>query len=473
MNNIISQNKIENKNITNISSNFIYNDSALNNSGIKFRRNLGQKRMQYRNYKKYVIDSVPIEFISYSKSKTKKNNSKKRNLDEKNDINNITSNNFTGNITIEEYYTIPSSPSVNIDLRESNNGQNNSSNLTQLSISEAESDDAKMEGSLINSTINSKINKEGILESIQEIIYSSMVSKDLENDENDEDTNNLYNEIYGKDKNNQISFKEAKEMDKIQNENNQNKMKIPLININTTTVHTINIFDYFIDEKINNKLYNYFDNFTYEIYNRNDNESDEIDSNMTNEENKENGLRRLEEEISYYGKKKLVYCKQLYKYNILGIRMEKQSIIETNPATGITSAYFIKIFGNKNEKITISDHYTNDHIITDRTNQLGYNLILLLYQTILKLEDKNNLYTNKIKEIEMNISQTMNDYDYSNVFRDSLDDLYKKVQNFSSVFFIELISLINKAYDDYNMILKDAIDGKYIITNKIRNRMHL
>jgi hypothetical protein len=192
---------------------------------------------------------------------------------------------------------------------------------------------------------------------------------------------------------------------------------------------------------------------------------------MSYEKDKESGLRRLEEDVSYYGKKKVVYCKQLYKYNILGIRMEKQSITEINPATGITSTYFIKILGNKNTKISVSDHYTNIHIITDRTNQLGYNLILLLYQTSQKLVEKNNLYTNKIKDMEMNISQMMNDYDYdySNLFRDSLDNLYKNVQNFSGEFFIELISLINDAYDNYTIILNNIIDGKYIITNKIRN----
>jgi hypothetical protein len=73
--------------------------------------------------------------------------------------------------------------------------------------------------------------------------------------------------------------------------------------------------------------------------------------------------------------------------------------------------------------------------------------------------------------MEMNISQMMNDYDYdySNLFRDSLDNLYKNVQNFSGEFFIELISLINDAYDNYTIILNNIIDGKYIITNKIRN----
>jgi hypothetical protein len=255
-NDIISQNNFETKNQTNISSNSIYNNSDLYISGIKVRRNLEQKR-KYKNYKRYIIDSVPFEFISFSKSESGMNDySTRRSLEDLNNENDTTSVNYTGNITIEEYYTIPSSPSVKIDLREANQEKKGDSSLTQFSISEGESDDAKMEGSNINTTINSKVNKEGILESVQEIIYSSMISKDLENDEDDEDTNNLYNEIYGADKNNQISFKEAKEMDKNnKNDNSKPKIKIPLINMNTTTVHRINILDYSPDENINNKLF--------------------------------------------------------------------------------------------------------------------------------------------------------------------------------------------------------------------------
>ena len=70
-------------------------------------------------------------------------------------------------------------------------------------------------------------------------------------------------------------------------------------------------------------MYEYFDNFKYELYNIID------DSNKYNESSNEtekvkNLTRNLEEEddISYYGIKKITYVKSLYKYNLIGIKMD-------------------------------------------------------------------------------------------------------------------------------------------------------
>ena len=70
--------------------------------------------------------------------------------------------------------------------------------------------------------------------------------------------------------------------------------------------------------------------------------------------------------------KKITKVKQLYKYNIIGIKIEKQLFIENDPSTGIVSIYSISIFGNKNTKVKAGETYSNLHIIIEKKNQMGY-----------------------------------------------------------------------------------------------------
>ena len=130
--------------------------------------------------------------------------------------------------------------------------------------------------------------------------------------------------------------------------NNQN-IDFGITSLNTINSHKINLSDYFINDEINKKLYDYFDNFTNDLYNENNNDKE---SNNLEEEKQinSNNNRRLEEENTYYGMKKITQVKQLYKYNLIGLRMEKQVFIENDPSTGTVSIYYITIFGNKIQK---------------------------------------------------------------------------------------------------------------------------
>ena len=74
----------------------------------------------------------------------------------------------------------------------------------------------------------------------------------------------------------------------------------------------------------------------------------------------------MEEINEYYGMKKTTYTKQIYKYNLIGLRMEKQILTEINPSNGIISSYAVIIFGNKNLKIKISEQRSNMHIMTEK-----------------------------------------------------------------------------------------------------------
>jgi hypothetical protein len=79
------------------------------------------------------------------------------------------------------------------------------------------------------------------------------------------------------------------------------------------------------------------------------------------------------------------------------------------------------------------------------------------------------MYADVIIEIEKNITELFyNEYDFSNLFVDSLNNMYMEVKNFNKKFFIELIELINKTYDNYTKILEDVTYEKYDIINKIK-----
>jgi hypothetical protein len=67
----------------------------------------------------------------------------------------------------------------------------------------------------------------------------------------------------------------------------------------------INRSDYIENETISIQLYEYFDNFTYKLFNM-DSDNDKSNENIFNENTQE---RNLQEEESYYGFKKITYMK--------------------------------------------------------------------------------------------------------------------------------------------------------------------
>jgi len=407
---------------------FSTNDSNTNSSNK--RRNLSKRKQ-----KKYKIqDNINVI---------------KRNLE--NNLNgtkeySYNETNYMGEVEIEEYLTIPDSESENFDLRQADNLNKNYSNLTQYSMNNIESDEVEMEGSVENTTIYTIINKEGILESVEQITLTKFESPNTDNFEdmsNNDDNNN------GK----QEGINDAQP---------KSNISFNIGSIFIIGTHIINCSTYFTDDSLNKLLYKYFDNFTYKLYVREEN-------NITEEEEK-NETRNLEENDEYYGMKKINHVKYLYKYNLIGLKMEKQIRTEIDPSTGIVNSYFIVTFGNKNLKMKLADQHSNMHIITERKNQMGYNLILLLQQTNIDLLNRTEKYLDTIIGIEKNITEIFEyNYDYSNLFKDSLNQMYEQVQNFTGEFFIKFIQLINEVYNDYIKMLEDIQNRKYNIINNICN----
>ena len=61
--------------------------------------------------------------------------------------------------------------------------------------------------------------------------------------------------------------------------------------------------------------------------------------------------------------KNILTVKEVYYYNLMGLKMKGNVFSEIQPSTGITRSYFELIFGSKHTKINIEDQRTNMHII--------------------------------------------------------------------------------------------------------------
>ena len=391
-------------------------------------------------------------------------NRKKRKLSDENSNNNtIKYSTETEDIEIEEYLKDPLSKSINLECREVNqinktiqaesNITNNYSNLTEFSTKTIENDKAKMEGATMNTTVYSFIDKQGFLESVIEESISIMKTL-KESEEEDEETQNLNSEVYNED--NEINMEDIKNPNESEYYKNNSFSNI---NITYISLNMINCTDYYTDDNINKKLYKYFDSFNYIKFNSseyNNETSFEFNSNNIN------NLRNLEEKNSYYGLKTFKYVKQLYKQNIIGIKMEGQIFTEITPSSGKTTSYFVLVFGKINSKIKLSDQYSNLNILLEKKNQLGYKLLSLLRKSNIDLEERNKKYLDVIFEFEKNITKLFLDtYDYSSIFGDSLNNMYHQLQNFSGEFFYELIRLINNVYDNFTIILNNVELNKY------------
>ena len=161
--------------------------------------------------------------------------------------------------------------------------------------------------------------------------------------------------------------------------------------------------------------------------------------------------------------------KPLYKQNLLGLKMETNIVSEITPSKGTMTSYFDVIFANINQRIKLSDQHSNMNIVLEKKNQMGFHLLKLLYKSNLDLQERNVKYAENIINLEKNMSQIFEEkYDYSFIFRESMNDMYQQIQNFTGEFFYELIRLINKVYDNYTQILNDVELEKYEAVNQIR-----
>ena len=82
------------------------------------------------------------------------------------------------------------------------------------------------------------------------------------------------------------------------------------------------------------------------------------------------------------------------------LKTDGLTFLETDLSTGITTNYYIMAFGNINSKINLSKKQTNTHIIIEKTNQMIFKLISLLYQSNKDLVERNKMYSDIIIDLE-------------------------------------------------------------------------
>ena len=84
--------------------------------------------------------------------------------------------------------------------------------------------------------------------------------------------------------------------------------------------------------------------------------------------------------------------------------MVGETFSETDSKTGLMNNYFVMNFGLINTKFNLGKKQSNLNIIIDRTNQMTFKFISLLYQSNKDLIDRNKNYGDIIIDLEKNTS---------------------------------------------------------------------
>ena len=386
------------------------------------------------------------------------------------------------NGTYEQYISSSSSSSSksnDVELRQIIKNENSSIedddfiNLTEYSLYDLKNEQINFEENYVKKIIYSKIDHSGNLYSIKEI-QSTVMNHDngFESEEDEGKLERIYNDE------NMISLEDAVSED----EENNNNLKFNLSNIIYESINNIELSENSNVEEINKQIFNYFDSFNYSLYNENNQtylrflqykekvlkENNWNKSDVKIEILTSKNSRNLDNENKFYGLSTSLYDKNLYKHNLLGLKLEGEANNEMGFSNGIASNYFIMKFGNINTKFTFDEKKTNMNIVVERINQMIFKLINLLNKSNNDLEKRNKIYSEIIIELEKNTSQLFEEtFDYSGLFKSNLRDMYNQVQNFTGVFFQELVELINRVHKNYTNILNNVKLNKYETLNQI------
>ena len=325
----------------------------------------------------------------------KKENSKRRleNINEiektNDDIDNIEENEDSN----KEDFTVTKSVSSenNIDLRECKNINDSLYNytyITQFSYQPLENDDMSLEDSELNTVIYSNINENGILYSIKEI-QTAILNQPDKNDEEElrQTEEKLRNEIYNS--NNELSLEEANF-----NNNINDNIIFNISKIKMESINDISLINEYNNDKLKRELFKYFDNFEYTIYNNKSIENQTRLRILKNKNETKNKNQKIYDKIvtknkilkkrkldnkEYYGMKNLIFSKDFFDYNLLGLALKGSAVCEMEPSSGVVTNYFDLGMSFFNKRFKLANQQTNLHIILEKMNKMTYGFISLLY----------------------------------------------------------------------------------------------
>ena len=321
---------------------------------------------------------------------------------------------------------IPNEADIDVNLRQLDKAEDNSSQITLLSLQNFQSDKGKLLGSLNNKTVHTNITNDGLVNSIQQVDNVELVNETKDTTRDDY----IYNDVYNEDS---LFKKEDFELEEIDDTENST---IGLTGMDLDSVNSINLLSSFMDD--NSTLYEYFSNIEYMEFNETVYEDYLLTEmgggilenlNATNytvmdievEEREEiktanesfTTLRHLES--SYYGQKKLSNIKYIYDKSLLGFSIQTYLEINSYPNNGQTKVKTIFNMGSLQYILDKLTSYSNNHILIKNTNCLGNDLIELIFAKISNktLSDK---FLNSLKSFSNDIYSIFVPQKYSNVF---------------------------------------------------------
>ena len=359
------------------------------------------------------------------------------------------------------------------------------SEIIDFDIERIQSAQAKLEGSNLQRIKNTFLDEKNMLTNIIESENFTISQPDNDSlSELTEEEKKLKSEIY--DDNNAMERDDEQKF-------MGNDVSFDLSDIITKNENKISLYKNINNKELTKKLFSFFEKFKYTKYNEENNEeekklrvlknikddfmeknkdfnSSQIEVSHTLLNNKNKIKRKLKSSNSYYGMKNFVQEKVLFKYNLIGLILEGIIVSKVDVSKGTTDNYFKLNIGFINLDVNFESIQTNLHIIIKNSHLMTYNLLGLLFNSNEDLITRNKIYSNIIINLEKNVSKLLeNYYDYSGLFRDSLDYLYDQVKNFSGDFFNELIDVIEMVYDNYTIILNKTENYEYDFIINIAN----
>ena len=366
----------------------------------------------------------------------------------------------------------------NNELTEGKKSSNNNTNLNFYSHTKVRNDYAEFKGSQQNTTINSIINENE--KALKEVHYSHQGR--LVNDTD-------FKEELDKDKMKSCSNENLIDCNDVANDSEENIINSQIKGMNYEIIEDIISTRNFIDnkKKVISKLEEIFKNYEnnseiiqieektspdkrllqhltdYALANKFEYKDVEIEIEKGNE------IRRMDEYSGYYGMKNMEYAKILFSLNLLGIQSKFQvkNILYVNNGLSVVKIVFqlafIKI------SFTLKKVHTNMHLAIRNYNEMGLTEIYLINESNLKLQNRNEYYTNAIVNLEKNFTNLLiNKYDFSNIFKESFTDMYETIKSFTSEIYQELIQVIRNSYDNYTQIMNDVENNKHKVFEQIR-----
>ena len=366
-----------------------------------------------------------------------------------------------------------------IETEKSNETLNNT-NLNYYSHSIVRNDYMEFKGSEQNTTIDTLINENN--QSLKEVHYIHIGK--LVNDTN-------FKEELENERQKSCSNDNLLDCNDLIDDKDENIIDSHFKSIEYEINEDITSMGNFIDNNIVNKLNNYFKlyendliinenykktNSTQRILNdftdyflANKFDFEDVEIQISEDKKEKKGKRNLEESSEYYGMKNMEYVKDIFNLNILGMQMKLQ-VTDTMIIKEGKSVVKIKLqFAFIKISITLKTLKTNMHLATRNYNEMGYTELYLINESNNKLQKRNSKYSEIILNLQKNFSNLIiNKHDFSDIFKESFNEMYENIKTFTTEIFQEFIEIIRRAYDNYTEILNDVRENKHEVFNEIR-----